>query len=123
MNMVTNNEFQNNKLKIASGGSRSIHLMLEFLKAPFLVLHFSSYTLMTFLMMLSVMLLSMLMILKFTAELESDVQDTGMQKWLVVFNAGKTQPVLFDWCNNTGTIDIKMDLSNHLLKCWGCLSL
>ena len=28
--------------------------MLEFLKAPFLVLHFSYYTLMTFLMMLSV---------------------------------------------------------------------
>ena len=35
----------------------------EFLKAPFLVLHFSYYTLMTFLMMLSVILLSMLMIL------------------------------------------------------------
>ena len=35
----------------------------EVLKAPFLVLHFSYYTLMTFLMMLSVILLSMLMIL------------------------------------------------------------
>ena len=35
----------------------------EFLKAPFLVLHFSYYTLMTFLMMLSVILQSMLMIL------------------------------------------------------------
>ena len=35
----------------------------EFLKAPFLVLHFSYYTLMTFLMILSVILLSMLMIL------------------------------------------------------------
>ena len=41
----------------------NIQLMLEFLKAPFLVLHFSYYVLMTFLMMLSVMLLSMLMIL------------------------------------------------------------
>ena len=41
----------------------SIQLMLEFLKAPFLVLHFSYYTLMTFLMMLSVILPSMLMIL------------------------------------------------------------
>ena len=30
-----------------------LQLMLEFLKAPFLVLHFSYYTLMTFLMMLS----------------------------------------------------------------------
>ena len=41
----------------------NIQLMLEFLKAPFLVLHFSCYTLMTFLTMLSVTLLSMLMIL------------------------------------------------------------
>ena len=41
---------------------KNIQLMLEFLKAPFLVLHFSYYTLMTFLM-LSVILLSMLMIL------------------------------------------------------------
>ena len=42
---------------------KNIQLMLEFLKAPFLVLHFSYYTVMTFLMMLSVILLSMLMIL------------------------------------------------------------
>ena len=42
---------------------KNIQLMWEFLKAPFLVLHFSYYTLMTFLMMLSVILLSMLMIL------------------------------------------------------------
>ena len=42
---------------------KNIQLMLEFLKAPFLVLHFSYYTLMTFLMMLSVILLSVLMIL------------------------------------------------------------
>ena len=42
---------------------KNIQLMLESLKAPFLVLHFSYYTLMTFLMMLSVILLSMLMIL------------------------------------------------------------
>ena len=37
--------------------------LMEFLKDPFLVLHFSYYTLMTFLTMLSVILLSMLMIL------------------------------------------------------------
>ena len=42
---------------------KNMQLMLEFLKALFLVLHFSYYTLMTFLMMLSVILLSMLMIL------------------------------------------------------------
>ena len=42
---------------------KNIQLMLEFLNAPFLVLHFSCYTLMTFLMMLFVILLSMPMIL------------------------------------------------------------
>ena len=42
---------------------KNIQLMLVFLKGLFLVLHFCYYTLMTFLMMLSVMLLSMLMIL------------------------------------------------------------
>ena len=42
---------------------KNIQLMLEFLKDSFLVLHFSYYTLMTFLMMLSVILVFMLMIL------------------------------------------------------------
>ena len=42
---------------------KNIQLMLEFLKGPFLNLHCSYYTLMTFLMMLSAVLLSMLMIL------------------------------------------------------------
>ena len=37
--------------------------MLEFLKAPLFVLHFSCYPLMSFLTILSVILLSMLMIL------------------------------------------------------------
>ena len=31
------------------------------------------------------------------------------KKWLVDFNAGETQLVLFDWSNNTGAIDVKMD--------------
>ena len=31
------------------------------------------------------------------------------KKWLVDFNAGKTQLVLFDRSNNTGLIDLKMD--------------
>ena len=42
---------------------KNIQLMLEILKVSFLVPHFSCYTLMIFLMMLSVTLLSMLMIL------------------------------------------------------------
>ena len=41
---------------------KNIQLTLEFLKARFLVLHFSYYT-MTFLMMLSVILLSLLVVL------------------------------------------------------------
>ena len=44
---------------------KNIQLKLEFLKAPFLVLHFSYYIFMT-LMILSVILLSMLIILLFT---------------------------------------------------------
>ena len=30
-------------------------------------------------------------------------------KWLVNFNAGKTQLVLFDHSKNNGSIDVKMD--------------
>ena len=49
--------------------------------------------------------------LELASELESDQQDTvdWGRKWLVDFNAGKTQLVLFDWCKNTGAIDVKMD--------------
>ena len=31
------------------------------------------------------------------------------KKWLVDFNAGKTQLFLFDWSNNVGSIDVKID--------------
>ena len=31
------------------------------------------------------------------------------RKLLVDFSAGKTQLVLFDWSDNTGSIDVKMD--------------
>ena len=31
------------------------------------------------------------------------------KKWLVDFNAGKTQMVSFDHSNNTGSIDVKTD--------------
>ena len=46
-----------------------------------------------------------------SSELESDLQDTVDcgRKWLVDFNAGKTQLVLFDQSKNTGAIDVKMD--------------
>ena len=92
--------------------------MPEFLKAPFLVLHFFYYTLISFLMMLSVILLSVLTILlsallklELTSQLESDLGDTvdWGRKWPVEFNAGKTQLVLFDRSSNTGAIDVKTD--------------
>ena len=49
--------------------------------------------------------------LELASELESDLQDTvdWPRKWLVDFNAGKTQLVLFDQSKNTGAIDVKMD--------------
>ena len=45
------------------------------------------------------------------SELESDLQDAEDwgRKWLVDFNAGKTQLVSFDPSNNTGAVDLKMD--------------
>ena len=63
--------------------------------------------------------------LEFASELEPDVRDTvdWGRKWLVDYNAGKTELVSFDQSNKTGAIDVKMDGSvlekNHLLRCWG----
>ena len=87
------------------------------IKAPFLILHFSYYTLMTFLMMLSVILLSILMIwslatarIEFWTRIWSTWQcGLGKWKWLVDFNAGKTQLVSFDRSDNIGAINVKMD--------------
>ena len=47
------------------------------------------------------------------SELKSDLRDTvdWGKKWLVGFNAEKTQLVSFDQSNNTGSIDVKMDRS------------
>ena len=44
------------------------------------------------------------------SELESDLRDTvdWGKKWLVDFNAGKTQLVSFDRSNNNSSIDVKM---------------
>ena len=60
--------------------------------------------------------------LELAAEHESDLRDSVEwgKKWLVDFNAGKTEVVLFDRSNNTGAIDVKMDGSvleeNYLLR-------
>ena len=49
------------------------------------------------------------------------------RKWLVDFNAGKTQLVAFDQSNNTGATDVKMDGSvlevKSLFKILGLLFL
>ena len=44
------------------------------------------------------------------SELECGLRDTlyWVRKWLVDFNAGKTQLVSFDRSNNIGAIDVKM---------------
>ena len=62
---------------------KNIHLMLEFCKAPLLVQHFSKYTLMTFLMVLSIILLSMLMIILSTLKSDqpSDLRHCIQENW------------------------------------------
>ena len=103
---------------------KNIQLMLEFLKGPFLVLHFSCYTLMTPLMMLAVIMLYMLMLLSTLNVIRHLICSNSQnwllnlnlicetlvwgRKWLADFNTGKNQLVLFDWSNNTGAIDVKM---------------
>ena len=102
------------------GNLQNTQLMLQFLKHPFLVQHFSYYTLMT-LLVISVIYPSILIILlskfnqasdlwqqlEMASELESDLRDTLDQgsKQLVDFNTGKT----FDRSKNTGAIDVKRD--------------
>ena len=106
---------------------KNIQLMLEFLITQFLVLHFSYSTLMIFLMMLSVTLLSKLMTLLtflklirhltcgsnliwlLKLNLIHETLQTGTKERFLGFNAGKTQVDLFDQSNNTGSINVKMD--------------
>ena len=97
--------------------------MLEFLKATFLVLHFSYYTL----LICDIIIYAddstlcskcdqasdLWQQVELASELKSNLQDTmdwGRQ-WLVGFNARKTQLVLFNWSSNTGAIDVKVDRS------------
>ena len=111
---------------------KNIQLMLEFLKASFLVIHFSYYTLMIFL--LFVILLFMLMILLsilsvirhlicgnnlwWLLNLNQIYKTLDWGKmWLVDFIVGKTQLVSFDWSNNTGSIDVEMHGSVLEEKC------
>ena len=122
---------------------KSIQLMMEFPKAPFLVLHFPYYILMTLLIMLSVILLSVLMILLSTVgvirhlislnnyswlvNLNLIYKTLCGLNWLVDFNAGKTQLVLL-----AGLVTLVLLMwkwmglflrKNHPVGCWRFLSL
>ena len=65
---------------------KNIQLKLVLLKGLFLFLHFSYYTLMTFLMMLSVILLSVLMILLSTLNIIRHLICGNNENWLLNLN-------------------------------------
>ena len=114
---------------------KNIQVMLGFLKPTFMTLHISYYTLITFLLMLSVILASMMIILLSTLSmiryLICDNWNLLLKlnliymdwdgKWLVDLIVEKTQLVSFDWSNNTEAIVwIWMALfyrKNNLLRC------
>ena len=120
---------------------KNIQLRLEFLRAPFWVLHFSVYTLMTFMMMLSVILLSMLMILLSTLNVVRHLICDNKQNWLLNLNlicetlwTGARSGMLIsmleklNWFCWTGLITQVLLMcksmglfwrKNHLLRCWG----
>ena len=64
----------------------NIQLMLEFLKGLFLVLKFSYYTLMTFVMMLSLIFVSMLIILLCTLNVTRHLICGKNWNWLLNLN-------------------------------------
>ena len=96
---------------------KNIQLMREFVKAPFLVLHFFYYTSMTYLMMLSVILLSMMMLpLSILNVIKHLICDNNLN-WLLNLNltyktlcTGARSCLLisvlgkFDWFHLTGLI-------------------
>ena len=123
---------------------KNIQLMLEF-KAPFLVLHFSCYTLMTFLTMLSVILLSMLMILLSILSVIRHLICGNNLNWLLILNliyetlwTGGWDCMLISMLGKLNwfcliSLIILVQLmwkwmglflrKNHLSRCWGWASL
>ena len=102
--------------------------MLEFLKGPFLVLHLSCCTYINDLpdgVICGIVIYAddttlcsrcnqgsdLWRQLELASELEPDLRGTldWCGKWLVDFNAGKTQLVSFDRSYNNSSIDVKMD--------------
>ena len=93
---------------------KNIHLMPKFFKAPFAILHIlhiAIYADDTTVCSKCDQASDLRQQLELAFELESDLQHTldWGKKWLVDFNTGKTQLVSFDWSNNNGSIDVKMD--------------
>ena len=105
---------------------KNTQLMQEFLKVPFLILHFPSNIVMTFLVILSVILLSTLMILESTLSVIRHLICGNNQTWIlnlylicmtlktgagsiVDFNHGKKELPSFDWFSNSGVFDAKME--------------
>ena len=98
---------------------KNIQLMREFFKAPFLVLHFSYYRLMIFLMMLSVILPSMLIILLSILSLIGHLICGNNLNWLLHLNQiYETQwtrvrsgllITMLGKLDNNSSIDTKMD--------------
>ena len=88
-------------------------LMMEFLKSPFLVLHFSYYKLMTFLMMLYVILLSMLMILLSSLNVIRHLICGNNQNWLL--NMNMIYKTLWTWVGSGMLISILEKLNQFHL--------
>ena len=104
--------------------------MLEFLKPPFLVLpndamcNIATYADITLYSKCD-QASDVWQQLELVSELESDIQDTEHwgRKWLVDFNAEKTQLVLLNWSDNTGAIDVNMFGSGKEKSCFKMLEL
>ena len=96
---------------------KNIQLMLKFLKALFLVLHFFNtiviYADNNTLSSKCEQISDLWQQLELAFVNEYDLKETvdWGRKWLVDFNAGKTQLVPFDWSNNSGNIDMKINRS------------
>ena len=106
---------------------KKIQLMLEFVKAPFLILYFSYYTLMTFLTMLFLILLSMLMTLLSILSVIRHLICSNNLNWLLNLSLicetlwteirgsflmsllEKLSCFLLSWSHNNSSIDVKMD--------------
>ena len=98
--------------------NKNIQLMLEFLKAPFLILHCSYINDLSDDGICDIAIYSLYSSLicgnklNWLLNLNLIYKTLGWdKKWLVDFNAGKTELVLFDQSNNNRSIDVKMDRS------------